>query len=235
MSEPSQPLAQALGELAVDMHAQADATALLQTIVAASVAIVPGARWAGISQVAGREIQPRVPSDPLVAELDELQLHQDEGPCLSALREHHTVRIDDTAIDGRWPKYARAAADRGVRSMLSYRLFMERQTLGSLNLYGDRAVAFSEESEVIGGIIAQHAAVAIIGSAAESQFQAALAGRDVIGQAKGILMHRDKLTGLQAFALLTRVSQQTNTKLLDVAKFVVVEQESQAEWSERTG
>jgi len=87
----------------------------------------------------------------------------------------------------------------------------------------------------VGGIIAQHAAVAIIGSAAESQFQTALAGRDVIGQAKGILMHRDDLTGLQAFALLTRVSQETNTKLLDVAKFLVTEQESRARRRDKSG
>lgn len=229
------PLAEVLGELAVEMNAQADTSALLHTIVAASVVIVPGARWAGISQVDERKIVPRVPTDPLVAELDELQRCENEGPCLSALREQHTVRIDDTASDECWPNYARAAAERGVRSMLSFRLFMERQTLGSLNLYGDHVNAFSEESEIIGGIIAQHAAVAMIGSAAETQFQVALAGRDVIGQAKGILMHRDNLTGLQAFALLTRVSQETNIKLLAVAQWLVAEQESQAGQCEKSG
>jgi GAF domain-containing protein len=217
------------------MHAQLDTAALLETIVGASVSIVPGARWAGISQVDGREIIPRVATDPLVAELDALQRRENEGPCLSALREHQTVRIDNTTADERWPNYACAAAERGVRSMLSFRLFMERHTLGSLNLYGDRENAFNDESEAIGSIIAQHAAVAIIGSAAESQFQTALAGRDVIGQAKGILMHRDDLTGLQAFALLTRVSQDTNTKLLDVAKFLVTEQESRALRRDRSG
>jgi GAF domain-containing protein len=144
------------------------------------------------------------------------------------LRDHHTVRIDNTAADDRWPNYARAAAERGVRSMLSFRLFMERQTLGSLNLYGDREDAFSDDSVDIGGIVAQHAAVAMIGSGAEAQFHTALAGRDVIGQAKGILMHRDGLTGLQAFALLTRASQETDTKLLAVARFLVEEQESRA-------
>jgi GAF domain-containing protein len=217
------------------MHVQADTGALLDTIVGASVAIVPGARWAGILHVDGRTIIPRVPTDPIVAELDELQRRDNAGPCLTALREHHTVRIGNTATDERWPNYGHAAAARGVRSMLSFRLFMERQTLGSLNLYGDRENAFSDESEVIGGIIAQHAAVAIVGSSAETQFQAALAGRDIIGQAKGILMYRDQVTGLQAFALLTRVSQETNTKLIDVAKFLVAEQESAAGPLERSG
>lgn len=217
------------------MHAQADRAALLRTIVGASVGIVPGARWAGISLVDGRKIIPRVPTDPLVVELDELQRRENEGPCLTALREHETVRIDDTADDDRWPAYARAAAERGVRSMLSFRLFMERQTLGSLNLYGDREGAFSDESMAVGGIVAQHAAVAMVGSAAESQFHAALSGRDVIGQAKGILMHRDVLTGLQAFALLTRAPQETNTRLVAVAQYLVDEQESRAMRPDKSG
>jgi ANTAR domain len=104
-----------------------------------------------------------------------------------------------------------------VRSVLSSRLFTERQTLGSLNLYG---------------VLVD---VATVGSSAENQFQTALAGRDVIGPAKGILMHRDNLTGLQAFALLARVSQETNTKLVDVAKFLVGEQESRAQRPESSG
>lgn len=49
--------------------------------------------------------------------------------------------------------------------------------------------------------MAQHAAVAMLGLGAEEQFRTALAGRDIIGQAKGILMHRDGVAGLQAFAL----------------------------------
>ncbi|OUM41814.1 ANTAR domain-containing protein [Arthrobacter sedimenti] len=45
----------------------------------------------------------------------------------------------------------------------------------------------------------------------------ALQSRDVIGQAKGILMERYGLTGEQAFELLTVTSSNTNTKLLQVA------------------
>ena len=46
----------------------------------------------------------------------------------------------------------------------------------------------------------------------------AMLARDVIGQAKGILMERHKLTADQAFAVLTRASQDTNTKLIEVAR-----------------
>jgi AmiR/NasT family two-component response regulator len=79
----------------------------------------------------------------------------------------------------------------------------------------------------VGGVLAQHAAVAMVGATRVSHLHAALVSRDVIGQAKGILMHRDNLTGLQAFEALTRASQSTQVKLVDVARWVVDYHEQQ--------
>jgi AmiR/NasT family two-component response regulator len=45
-----------------------------------------------------------------------------------------------------------------------------------------------------------------------------LLSRDVIGQAKGILMERLKITPEDAFDLLRRSSQSLNLKLRDVAR-----------------
>jgi ANTAR domain len=145
------------------------------------------------------------------------------------LREHHTVQIDDMSTDTRWPRFARRATRLGVHSLLSFQLFVRSENLGTLNLYGDAADVFNDESLLVGGLLAQHAAVAMVGSAALTQFHAALASRDVIGQAKGILMHRDHLTGLQAFAVLTKASQETQVKLVEVARWLVDFHESQLE------
>jgi len=76
-------------------------------------------------------------------------------------------------------------------------------------------------------VLAQHAAVVMVGAAADTQFHHALDTRDTIGQAKGTLMERQKITGLQAFNLLARVSQETNMKLVDVARSLVGEHESE--------
>ena len=46
----------------------------------------------------------------------------------------------------------------------------------------------------------------------------ALANRDIIGQAKGILMERHRITADEAFALLSERSQRANRKLKDVAR-----------------
>lgn len=227
--QPLERLAEVFGDLAVEMQAQKGSTDTLQSIVEAAPKVVPGARWAGISLVQGTKIVSEVPTSRSVAELDQLQSDLNQGPCLTALREYHTVHIDDMRTETRWPDFGREAQQRGMRSMLSFQLFVRSENLGALNLYSDEPGAFSEDSFLIGEILAQHAAVAMIGAAAETQFENALATRDLIGQAKGMLMQRDNLTGLQAFSLLTRASQQSNIKLVDVARWLVNEHESKLE------
>ncbi|MGZ8801547.1 MAG: GAF and ANTAR domain-containing protein [Mycobacterium sp.] len=169
---------------------------------------------------------PRAPSDPLVAELDELQSSLDEGPCVDALRVHHTVHIDDMTTETRWPRFTAAATERGVRSSLSFQLFVNSKNLGSLNLYGGEPGVFDEESKLIGELFAQHASVALVGASNVTQLRDALSSRDTIGQAKGILMHRENLTGEAAFQLLIKTSQNANIKLVELARWIVAEQVS---------
>jgi GAF domain-containing protein len=226
-NDVNRQLAETLGTLAQEMQAQSDTPATLRSIVDAAITLVPGARWAGISLIQRQKVIPEAPSDDLVADLDQLQTDLGEGPCLSALRDHHTVHIDDMAAETRWPRFVRAATDRGIRSLLAFQLFVREENLGALNLYSDGVAAFTDESVIIGELLAQHAAVAMVGAAAKTQFQSALAGRDVIGQAKGILMHRDRLTGFEAFQLLVRTSQRANIKVADIARWLVDEHEAQ--------
>jgi len=218
-------LARLLGDLAVDMQAQSGTADTLRAIVDAAAHIVPGARWAGISTIHGRKVVAEVPTDPIVTKLDDLQTELGDGPCLTALRQHLTVHIADMSTDTRWPQFARQATELGVRSLLSFQLFVRSNNLGALNVYGGEPDVFSQDSIDVGTILAQHAAVAMIGATAENHFQAALASRDIIGQAKGILMHRDNLTGLQAFGVLARASKDSNIKLVEVARWLVSEHE----------
>jgi GAF domain-containing protein len=226
-TDANRDLAETLGALAQEMQAQSDTPATLRSIVDASITLVPGARWAGISLIRKRHVIPQAPSDLLVAELDQLQTDLGEGPCLSALRDHHTVHIDDMAAETRWPRFVRAAVERGVRSLLSFQLFVREENLGALNLYSDGVATFTEESVVIGELFAQHAAVAMVGAAERTQFHSALASRDAIGQAKGILMHRDQLTAFEAFELLVRTSQNVNMKVVNIAHWLIDDHEAQ--------
>jgi transcriptional regulator with GAF, ATPase, and Fis domain len=221
MEHSNDDLTRILGDLAVELQGQLDAEATLEAIVQSSVGLVPGARWAGISLIEGRKVSSRAPTDDLVAELDGLQTSLNEGPCLSALREHHTVEIDDMNTESRWPRFAKESLRLGVQSLLSFQLFVRKDNLGALNLYGGEANVFDEDSHLAGSVLAQHASVALAAVVSEAQFRRALDSRDVIGQAKGMLMERNQVTSLHAFRMLTSASQDTNKKLIDIARWVV--------------
>ncbi len=115
-------------------------------------------------------------------------------------------------------EFGRRAAELGVGSMLCYQLFIEGDQLGAMNLYARTRRAFDDDSEDVGRMLAAHAAVAVAGAEHEENLRTAVNSRDVIGQAKGILMERHKLTADQAFGVLARVSQEMNRKLVDVAR-----------------
>lgn len=101
--------------------------------------------------------------------------------------------------------------------MLAIQLYVTGRDLGALNLHSTHGDAFGNESEQIGLLFAAHAAVALADVQTDEHLHTALTHRDVVGQAKGILMERYKITAPAAFALLAKTSQDTNTKLYDVA------------------
>jgi GAF domain-containing protein len=220
---PGGALVRLFGGLAMDMQEASPGEPTLKVIVDAAVKLIPGVRWAGISTIAGRQVIPMVPTSDVVAELDAVQSAVNDGPCLTALRDHRRVHIEDMTLDERWPRFASEALTRGVHSLLSFQLFVFGENLGALNLYGDQSHSFDDESILIGDVLAQHASVAMASAAAERQFDDAIASRDLIGQAKGILMHRASVDALQAFTMMIHVSQATNTKLVKVAEMVVAD------------
>ena len=196
-----------------------DVEATLRAITAAIISAVPHAEDCGISYVIGRKrVEPRAASSRRAHQADELQGRLGQGPCLDAVWEQEVVRVDDvSAATDRWPEFAREAAALGIGSMLCFQLFVEGDQLGALNLYAGRPGAFAAEDEEIGHMVAVHAAVALAGAEHEQNLRRGLDSRDLIGQAKGILMERHKLTAHQAFGVLAQVSQETNRKLVDLA------------------
>ena len=78
--------------------------------------------------------------------------------------------------------------------------------------------AFDDESEQVGLLFASHAAVAYASVQDMNHMRTALTTRDLIGQAKGILMERYKVTGDQAFRMLVKVSNDNNLALRSVAE-----------------
>ena len=215
-------LAEVLGTLARDLEEQDDPDVLLTAIVAAAVAMVPGAEEGSISLVtARRRITSCGPTGELPVQVDAIQQEVGQGPCLDAAYEQHTVRVRDLATEERWPTFARRASAIGAASMLALQLYVQGDNLGALNLYAPKPDAFTDESEQVGLLFAAHAAIAYVGARNEAQLARALVSRDLIGQAKGILMERYQISGDRAFLVLTRSSQSSNRKLQDVAAALV--------------
>jgi len=211
-----------MSDVARNLDTEQGMEEVLQAITKSSVATVPGADYAGITLVlAKRTIKSVAPTEDLVARADKAQEETGEGPCLDAVWEHETFRVDDLEGEKRWPNYRDRALELGIRSSLSFQLFTDGHNLGALNLYSKEPHAFDEEAEQIGLLFAAHAAIALRGEQRETELQAALNSRDTIGMAKGILMERYKVTDDQAFRLLVRLSQREHIKLFDVAAFLV--------------
>jgi GAF domain-containing protein len=189
----------------------------LQAITAAAVDAVPGAESVSVSLVQGKKVEPRAATDDLPQQIDDLQSRLEEGPCLDALRRASTVRVDDYGTDDRWPRFAAEARKQGVRSSLSFQLFVEGDNLGALNIYARTPNAFPADAEMVGQVFASHASIALSAAQHEENLRRAIDKRDLIGQAKGILMERYKLTAGQAFQLLIRASSHTNRKLFEIA------------------
>lgn len=197
----------------------------LQLMVDLSVELISGCDLADVMLVHPSGVTTPVATEPLAVALDRAQVAAEEGPCLHvALDTEPLVRADDLGADPRWPRFGPDAVMLGVRSALSYRLYLgddRSRRIGALNLYAHRAHAFDVDAVGLGEVFAAQCA-SVLSSAIEIEgLHAALASRDKIGQAKGILMERFDLDAAAAFDLLRKTSQDRNIKLNQVADRVV--------------
>lgn len=216
------PGAQQFADVARALLREGDVEHTLQKIVDMAVETIDGCDYAGISLLKGTKGSTPVASDEVVRAVDAIQYETGEGPCLDAIRDHEVFESGDMARERRWPHFAtQAHAATGITSMLCFRLFVAGDTLGALNLYSKAADAFDERSRTVGVVFAAHAAMAMSTAIHEEQMDDALASRDLIGQAKGILMAREGVDADGAFDMLRRASQRLNVKLRDVAGGIV--------------
>jgi GAF domain-containing protein len=215
-------LLQQLAEIAHRLSEAEDLDGLLQLIVDLGEDYLEGCDGVSLMLIGkNRTISSPAYSSRVAYESDLAQFEADEGPCLDAPRDHAIYMIDDLETETRWPDYRARALNLGVRSMLSYRLYAKGRTFGALDFYSKRPHAYSAFSKLIGQVFASHAGVALKGAINEAGLERALANRDTIGQAKGILIERLGLSASDAFTLLVGVSQQRNKPLREVAEQIV--------------
>lgn len=225
-----------IAQLARHLHGPAasantlDPNTVLSEVAAAAVDILPGVDHAGITLVRRKmrgtrqtELESAAATGEIPKLFDDLQFKTGEGPCFEAIWEHRTIRIDDIETEQRWPAFTAAVIEHTpVRAVLSIQLFLTDQELGALNLQAEHTHAFDDATTVdLATNLATHAAIALSNARRGGQFRSALASRDIIGQAKGILMERFTIDAVAAFDLLRRLSQDTNTPISELADQLV--------------
>lgn len=224
-------LERTFSQVALALFARPSVEATLQEIVELAAHTVDGCDAAGIFTLDDGQAVTAAASGPLVVVLDQAQVEADEGPCLDALNRGTTFYAVDLTVDLRWPIFGPAAVRAGVRSVLAYSLSGER--LSALNLYSMLPAAFGATDRAQGQLFATLARLAL-DSAEERAADDKRAGhliealrtREMIGQAQGILMERERITADQAFDVLRRASQHMNLKLREVAENLIETGES---------
>jgi hypothetical protein len=204
---------------------ETDVEGALRRLNEISVDSVPGADYAGVTVVDDtRRVRSLGATHSVARVLDDVQAEVLEGPCLSAAWNQHTIVVDDLSVEDRWPLYRERALERTpVRSLLSFRLYADDggDGLAALNFYAEDSGVFDDESVELGLMFAAHATMAWNLLRREQRFRSALASRDVIGQAKGVLMERFDIDAVAAFELLRRMSQESDTTVADIAQRLV--------------
>jgi len=189
---------------------------------------LPGASQVSITLVRDGRAYTAAHTGAEALHLDEQQYARSAGPCLDAAAGTITIQVPDTADDPRWDGWSRHAARAGFGSVLSIGLPLGEAAAGALNIYGARAGSFDAEAVARAQTLVGYAAVALANAqlydstaALAQHMQAAMESRAVIEQAKGIIMGERRCSADEAFAILTRVSQDSNRKVRDVAAALV--------------
>jgi GAF domain-containing protein len=195
---------------------------LVTTVAATATA---GTMGSAVTLVDAHGKHSKAASNAAVEQADALQYEFDEGPCLAAWRTRELVRIDDTTTDGRWPRWNEAVSRLGVRSVLSAPLLVGDESIGAMKVYCERPMNYGPQDEQVMRLLAEQAAILLANTQSlqearrlSRQLTDALASRDVVAQATGVLLGQGAAGREDAFASLAATARQAGRPLADVAR-----------------
>jgi GAF domain-containing protein len=226
---PSPKLLAAIREFTTSIVNPYDQQDLLHQVTNHAVELT-GSQGAGIMLAGAEEghIAYAAASDARVEQVEVTQDETSSGPCYEAYLTQQVTTVEDLERTDRWPEYQQRALELGFRSVAGIPMHAWGQTIGVLNVYRDAPGPWSpEDVETLEIVTAMGAGYVLHADRIRAQhdlatqLQTALASRDLIGQAKGVLMARHDVDAETAFEMLRRTSQQTNVKLREVAQRLV--------------
>ena len=215
----------ALAELVREMQSEArpHPEEVMERFAAFAAAYIHGTAHAGVMLFSSkRGMRSSAATGGLPHLIDKIQEELGEGPALDALSGKSAVRVDDLEQETRWPSFpAAVVSETPVRSMLCLPIYTTVHNWGTLTLHSHLPYGFGDDAEELGAIVATHSALTLDVLHRNRQFRSALGSRDIIGQAKGILMERYEIGATAAFNLLTKVSQESGKPVVVIAKELI--------------
>jgi GAF domain-containing protein len=167
-------------------------------------------------------------SDDRFNYLEDLQVRHQEGPCIEAFDIKELVGVEDLGQDGRWPLFSDAAVAQQVRAVLASPLPYNQDAVGVVAVISEQSRPWSPEGELALLAFTDLAALLIASMMAgeqqselSAQLQGALNSRQVIEQAKGILMGTQGISARAAYEQLRARARTERRKLAAVCADVV--------------
>jgi GAF domain-containing protein len=200
----------------------------LELVTSLAATTTAGTLGAAVTVVDEHGKRSRAASNAVTEEADALQYELDEGPCVTAWRTREVVRIDDTTTDGRWPRWNEAAVRLGIRSVLSAPLVVGDESIGAMKVYCGSPLNYGPHDEHVMRLLAGQAAILLANSQSlqearrlSRQLTEALAGRDSVARATGVLLAQGAADEQEAFATLAAAARQSGRPVQDVAGALV--------------
>jgi transcriptional regulator with GAF, ATPase, and Fis domain len=217
-----------LCDLALSLSQLGDRDELLHQLTTRTAALAPGMRTGIMLVDRSGDLAFVAASDDAVVEIERYQERVNDGACYHAFRTGSMVAAEDLTSDDRWPGYRDRVLAVGARAVLGLPMHAFGQTIGVMNVYRPNAGPWvTDEVQTLRALTAIAAAF-IVHHADEQEarsvrtnLEAAIDSRDLIGQAKGLIMAREGVGSDEAFDRLRERSQRANRKLRDVAAELV--------------
>ena len=167
-------------------------------------------------------------SDPATERIEELQFTFGEGPCVDAFATSRPVLVPDIA-DGamrRWPVYAPALHDAGVRAVFAFPLQVGAARLGALDVFRTRPGPLSRMELGEAFVIADRVVAMLLDGQERvtgdtDGLDGAIENRIELFQAQGMVMVQLGCTLTEALTRLRAYAYAENRQLSDVAADIV--------------
>jgi len=220
---PLQALARATSAL-VSRH---DVTDALATLLGDAQESLSAAAAGMLVATPSGELEVLAATSHHALDLELYQAQEQHGPCADAVTGNAAVLQDDGPdLEERWPDLAPKMHAAGYRAVQAHPLRWHGQAIGAINVFHHKS-HLTADDVTLGQAFADIATLLLITpnelgmSEVTARTEAALAGRTIIEQAKGVLAQQNSISVEHAYTMLIQLARMQGTSLTEAATGIV--------------